>query len=71
MGSATVLMVGMASTLVIASKAFDDSNSVVSQKVSTAEVQADMLGDLRLATGFSELTATAVTFTVPDRDGGG
>ncbi|MBM4074622.1 MAG: hypothetical protein FJ267_03150, partial [Planctomycetes bacterium] len=35
------------------------------------DVQKDLLADLQRATGFTERTAKAVTFTVPDRDGNG
>ncbi len=69
MASSTVLMGGLASTLYISSQALDVDDSATADTSRAAEVLADLTADLRHARRFSERTATAVTFTVPDRDG--
>lgn len=68
MGAATMLMAGMASTLFISSQAMNGVG-VVEERRDAAEVQADMLQDFAQADLFITRTATAATFTVPDRDG--
>lgn len=68
MGAATMLMAGMASTLFISSQAMNGVG-VVEERRDAAEVQADMLQDFAQAELFTTRTATAATFTVPDRDG--
>lgn len=67
-GAATMLMAGMASTLFISSQSMNGVG-VVEERRDAAEVQADMLQDFAQAELFTARTATAATFTVPDRDG--
>ena len=69
MVSSTLLVAGLSSTLYISSWALNNENSAARQSSVAAEVLADMMADLRHTQTFSERTATAVTFTVPDRDG--
>ncbi len=67
--SASLLLVGMSSSLYIASISLDPGANSPRQKTKAAEVLTDIMIDLKLALSFRERTATAVTFTVPDRDG--
>lgn len=69
-GAASVLVVGLASALVLSSQAFDGTGAAAAH-ANAAAVQADLMADLNDATGFTTRTATAATFTVPDRDGDG
>jgi hypothetical protein len=71
MGSATVLLAGLGSAVAVTAKAFRPESMSSYGKTSTAAVEQDLISDLRLATGFSERTDKAVTFTVPDRDADG
>lgn len=68
MPAATLLMASLASTLFIASQAFEGNGPAV-RKSAAGEVASDLMTDLSEAIRFSERTATAATFTVPDRDG--
>jgi len=69
-GSASVLMVALASTILIANQAFV-GNGATHDQSEAAQIQGVLMADLQHALSFSELTATAATFTVPDRDGDG
>ncbi|MBT4864492.1 MAG: hypothetical protein HON53_05135 [Planctomycetaceae bacterium] len=69
MTAATMLMTGMASAILISSSAFQMDAGSQANKGVAAEIQADLTADLQHALSFSERTANAVTFTVPDRDG--
>lgn len=68
MGSATMLLVGLASTIFISSRALD-GNSALKKRTDASAVLGDVVSDMSHAIRFSERTANAVTFTVPDRDG--
>jgi len=64
----SILLVGMASALLIASRAANPvgpTNTVLA----TSMAAHDILGELRFAIAFTERTATAVEFTVADRTG--
>jgi len=64
----SILLAGMASALLIASRAADPvgpTNTVLA----TSMAAHDILGELRFAIAFTERTATAVEFTVADRNG--
>ena len=69
--AATVLLLGMASSVFLSTSAFRASDRPAARRVSAAEAQRQMLNDLRYARCFSERTPNAVTFTVPDRTGDG
>lgn len=69
-GSATVLMAGLTACIIISTSAMRPSG-VAFEEASLAEVQRQITNDLQMATRFTERTATAVTFRVPDRDGDG
>lgn len=64
-----VLMGGMTSAVVIATRAVDDELSPQAKVSQAGDVLNRITADLAYATSFTERTATAVTFTVPDRDG--
>ena len=66
-----VLSVAMGSAVLIASRAIDKGDSSASRTIAAADVVERIKSELRLATGFSQRTAKAVAFTVPDRDGDG
>lgn len=69
--SSAILVAGSASTLYIASRALDTGADGNRHTRIAAEVLGDMMADVRHARRFTERTATAITFTVPDRDGDG
>lgn len=69
MVGASVLMVGLSSTIFIALKATDTSNTPTSATIEGYSALNDLLSDLEFALSFSEQTPNAITFTVPDRDG--
>lgn len=69
--SAGVLMVGMASTLMIASQSLELNSGGVTREADLHRALDRLTGDVRHAKGFTERTATAMTFTVPDRTGDG
>lgn len=64
----SVLMGGLASAMVIATKAMDGGSTRTARSVRAAHVMARVNEDLSFAISFSERTPTAATFEVPDRD---
>lgn len=70
-GILSVLMWAMLSTMLIASKAIGSSDSKIAKISQGNNILQRITADLSLAQSFSERTATAVTFTVPDRNGDG
>lgn len=64
----SVLMTGLASALVIASRALPSDQSPVSLTLDAQYASEQIAGELFCAQSFSEETPTAVTFTVADRD---
>ncbi len=64
----TTLMGGLASALVLASRAIPDDASSSAVALDAYYVADQMAGELFCARSLSERTATAVTFTVADRD---
>lgn len=66
-----VLLGGMGSAVYVASQAMDIDQGASAQRASNARAIDQILRDARHATSFSERTSTAITFTVPDRDGDG
>ncbi len=67
---ASVLLAGLASTLYLANRMMD-APATVRAVLSAEDAARRLTEDLREATFFTERTATAVTFAVPDRDGDG
>ena len=68
MGSATLLMVGLASTLYVSGRALEGGTDATLRS-DAADVQADVMNDLTHATGFTTRGSDSITFDVPDRDG--
>jgi hypothetical protein len=66
----SVLMLGMASAMVIAGKAVTRTSSDVTPGAA-AQTLGLIASELRTALTVTELSATAITFTVPDRTGDG
>jgi len=64
-----VLLGGMSSAVFIATRAIDDGQAPATITGNAAEAVSTITNDLTFALDFRELTTTAVTFTVPDRDG--
>lgn len=69
--SASVLVAGLGSSIYIASRAFDDSDSITVRNLDASFAADEILTNLQFATSFSERSTTAVEFQVPDRDGDG
>src|SRR6266567_831775 len=66
----SMVMLGLASTMVIAGKAVTKTTSDVSSGA-TAQAAQLFIRELKTAVSVTEMTATAITFTVPDRTGDG
>ncbi|MDH3583140.1 MAG: prepilin-type N-terminal cleavage/methylation domain-containing protein, partial [Phycisphaerae bacterium] len=64
-----ILLGAMTSALVITARALDHGDSPTRRVDDAAEASRRIVSELKLAISFSELTANAATFTVPDRDG--
>jgi hypothetical protein len=69
MVSSTILVGGLAGTLYIASTAINTDDNGNRHGRIAGEILGDLIADLRHAKMFTERTATAVAFTVPDRNG--
>lgn len=67
----SIVMLGLGSAIVIASKALPDPNRLTSRLIQESAIAADLLVDLQEARYIAERTAHAITFTVSDRDGDG
>lgn len=65
----SVLTAGLASSLYIAAQSLDVADDELHQTREAHRVLAALHRDAQAATAFSELTATAVTMSVPDRNG--
>jgi hypothetical protein len=68
---ATILLLAMQSSIMVASRAIPDGRSVASRIVAGAPPLAALSSDLFGTTSVTEMSATAITFTVPDRSGDG
>ena len=66
-----IIMAALGSTIVLASRALDHEAGPGAATVAARRVTDRMLAELGAATAFSERSATAVAFTVPDRDADG
>lgn len=64
----TALMGGLASALMLASRAIPDDASPAAVAIDAYYTADQIAGELFCAQSFSERTATAITFTVADRD---
>ncbi len=66
---ASILIAGLSSSLFVAMRATDTSQTPTLSRIQANAALLEMQADLEFALAFSEETATAMTFTVPDRDG--
>ncbi len=71
MAITTVLIGGMASSLVIASRAADPSADPAARTVRARQAIDQITADLTHATALTAQSSSSVTFCVPDRDGNG
>ncbi|GAB5407270.1 MAG: hypothetical protein Aurels2KO_55010 [Aureliella sp.] len=69
--SATTLVAGLASSIFIISRAFDDADGITVRNLDAVFAVDEILTDMQFATSFTERTTTSVEFRVPDRDGDG
>jgi hypothetical protein len=69
--AAVILMAGMASAVAVSARSLSVADAGNRARADSTDVQRDLMADLQRATGFTERTPTAVTFTVPDRTGDG
>jgi hypothetical protein len=68
----SLIMAACGSMIFVAAKAMaNDKNNVGSDAVAARAAADQIMDDLKMATAVTEQTATAVTMTVPDRDGDG
>lgn len=66
--SATVLLAGLCSALIIANRASDDSLTQSDEILEASAALRTMVNDLQFAIAVTELTSQAITVQVPDRD---
>src|SRR5690606_34267176 len=73
MALAAIVLLAMTSAIVLASRALPTHAQAVTfnATVDAGGALAQLTGDVRYALHFGELTATAIAFSVPDRDGDG
>ncbi len=71
LSAAVMLMGGMASAIVVSTQSLKVADTGAGARAVSTDVQRDFLADIQRAISFSERTATAATFTVPDRTGDG
>lgn len=71
LGTASMLAVGLGASLVVAARGLDLNSAPDGKRVDTTRVARDLARDLQQATRFTEQSATATTFLVPDRDADG
>ena len=66
----SVILLACTSVLTIATRSMNNGARAATVQAVAGRTAADqMADDLKLALNFTEQTATAVTFTVPDRNG--
>lgn len=71
LASAAILTISLGSSLVVASRGLDLINAPEGRRTDASRVARELARDLQQATRFTEQTATATTFLVPDRDADG
>ena len=67
----SILALALQSAVLLASKAIPDAKSANANQLAASRVADQLTGELNFALTVSELTATAVTFTVADRNNDG
>jgi len=68
---ASILMVGMGSSIYVASQTFESEDKSPAQTARADNTLGQVMRDAQAATEILELTATTAEFKVPDRDGDG
>ena len=68
MVGASVLLIGLSSAMFIAIQSSDSSLTPAEASLEGHAILTDMRAELQCAQTVTEQTATAITFTVPDRD---
>jgi hypothetical protein len=71
MVSVGVLVAGLASAMMLTLKTLPTDATAAAENNRASRVLSQLADDLQHATNFTEQAASAVTFTVPDRDGDG
>ncbi|HBE72233.1 MAG TPA: hypothetical protein DDW52_29215 [Planctomycetaceae bacterium] len=69
--SSTLLLGGLCTSIFIASRAIDDSDSGVSSELQSSSVVEDILADLRVARKVISNSSDSIVCVVPDRNGDG
>ena len=64
----TLILGGLSGSLYVASRTFDQDGNAGNQ-LTAQQILGDLMADMNQAILFTERTANAVTFTVPDRTG--
>ena len=65
----SVLLMGMGSAVMIATRSIDTGGGHLAETLTSREIVDEITRDLHFATSFITRTDTEVVFTVPDRDG--
>jgi len=68
-GVMSVIMLGLASTMLIAGRALPQAESAAAATTAAADAAGQMIAELRYATAVNERSATMIEFTVSDRNG--
>jgi len=71
MSITSLIVVGLASAVRLSTQSLDTSSGPTAVALDTGAAVDQLNADVRLALGFTERTANAITFTVPDRNGDG
>ncbi len=69
LASSTILVAGLAGSVYLSSQTLPGNENASRQAAQASGVVRDVIADVSLALSFTERTARAMTFTVPDRDG--
>ncbi len=69
MAITTVIMLAIGSSMLIATRALPDADSPANAVITASEIAEQLAAELQFAVTFTERTATAVEFTVADRNG--
>jgi hypothetical protein len=69
LASSVVLVAGLAGSLYISSQTLPTTTNPAQQSSLAASVVRDLIADVNLALSFTEQSPSAITFTVPDRNG--
>ena len=67
----SLIVVGLSSAIVLATKALPTTESPAERAIKTADVAQLLMGEVRYATSLGEIEPQTVSFTVPDRTGDG